>query len=46
MLYDAESGECYDGLSRLALNLNKGAESTLSHLLAVTRLQLIRQKKR
>jgi hypothetical protein len=46
MLYDAKSGECYDGISPLGLNLNKGAESALSYLLAATRLQLIGQQKR
>jgi hypothetical protein len=42
MVYDVKSGECYDGISQLGLNLNKGAESTLSYILAVTRLQLMR----
>jgi hypothetical protein len=41
LVYDVKNGECYDGISRLGLNLNKGAESTLSYILAVTRLQLI-----
>ena len=38
-LYDARSGACYDGISPAGLNLNKGAESTLSYLLAATRLR-------
>ena len=40
-LYDDGTGACYDGLSSSGLNLNKGAESTLSYLLAVTKLQLL-----
>jgi len=38
-LYDARTGACYDGITPAGLNLNQGAESTLSYLLAVTRLQ-------
>jgi hypothetical protein len=40
-LYDTRSGECCDGISPFGLNLNKGAESALSYLLAVTRLEMI-----
>ncbi len=40
-LYDARTGACYDGITPEGLNLNQGAESTLSYLLAVTRLQSI-----
>lgn len=40
-LYDARTGACYDGISPAGLNLNKGAESTLSYLLAITKLRLI-----
>lgn len=40
-LYDAKTGACYDGISPPGVNLNKGAESTLSYLLAVTQLQLV-----
>ena len=37
-LYDEGSGGCYDGLLPECVNLNQGAESTISHLLA--RLEL------
>ena len=40
-LYDARTGACCDGITPESLNLNQGAESTLSYLLAVTRLQSI-----
>lgn len=40
-LYDEKTGACHDGISTTGLNLNKGAESTLSYLLAVTRLRAI-----
>jgi len=35
-VYDNASGGCYDGLTEQGLNLNQGAESILSYLLAVT----------
>jgi hypothetical protein len=38
-VYDAESGACHDGVSSTGLNLNRGAESTISYLLAVTRIR-------
>lgn len=38
-LWDVRTGACYDGLSSHGLNLNQGAESTLSYLLAATSLQ-------
>ncbi len=34
MVYDEATGGCYDGVGRYALNLNQGAESTVSYLLA------------
>tara|TARA_Y100000310_G_scaffold344591_1_gene458178 strand:+ start:4723 stop:6957 length:2235 start_codon:yes stop_codon:yes gene_type:complete len=34
MIYDEVSGGCYDGLGSDALNINQGAESTVSYLLA------------
>ncbi len=40
-LYDARTGACCDGITPEGLNQNQGAESTLSYLLAVTRLQSI-----
>lgn len=33
-VYDSVTGGCYDGLSQHRANLNQGAESTLSYLLA------------
>lgn len=35
-VYDNSTGGCYDGLTEDGLNLNQGAESVLSYLLAVT----------
>jgi len=35
-VYDTATGGCYDGLTEEGLNLNQGAESVLSYLLAVT----------
>ncbi len=34
MVYDEITGGCYDGLGQHTLNLNQGAESTISYLLA------------
>ena len=34
MVYDEVTGGCYDGIGQYALNLNQGAESTISYLLA------------
>ena len=33
-VYDTVTGGCYDGISRQKTNLNQGAESSLSYLLA------------
>jgi glycosyltransferase involved in cell wall biosynthesis len=38
-LIDAETGGCFDGLQREALNQNQGAESTVSLLLSCTELK-------
>jgi hypothetical protein len=38
MVYDPTTGACYDGITPQGLNLNQGAEATISHLLA--RLEL------
>ena len=35
-VYNQATGGCYDGLTEDGVNLNQGAESTLSYLLAVT----------
>ena len=40
MLYDDSTGGCFDGLTREGVNMNQGAESTISYLnarLAITR---------
>jgi hypothetical protein len=34
IVYNPSTGGCYDGLEEYAVNLNQGAESTLSYLLA------------
>ncbi len=34
MMYDEVTGGCFDGLSEETINLNQGAESTISYLLA------------
>jgi hypothetical protein len=38
-LYDYATGGCYDGLTEDGVNLNQGAESILSYLLAITSFQ-------
>ncbi len=42
MLYDEGTGGCYDGLGKHALNLNQGAESTISYLLSRLMLEEIK----
>jgi hypothetical protein len=37
-MYDSESGACCDGLTAEGVNLNQGAESTLSALAALLAL--------
>lgn len=39
MVYDRATGGCYDGLGESQINLNQGAESTTSYLLARLALQ-------
>jgi hypothetical protein len=34
VVYDSTTGGCYDGIGEKAINLNQGAESTISYLLA------------
>jgi len=34
VVYDRTTGGCYDGVGRKFINLNQGAESTISYLLA------------
>ena len=42
-LYDPENGSCCDGITPQGLNLNKGAEATLSYLQARLNLEEIKQ---
>ncbi|PJE51185.1 MAG: hypothetical protein COV29_02840 [Candidatus Yanofskybacteria bacterium CG10_big_fil_rev_8_21_14_0_10_36_16] len=44
MVYDETTGGCYDGIHQNRINLNQGAESTVSYLLA--RLALEKYKKK
>lgn len=44
MVYDEVTGGCYDGLSRNALNLNRGAESTISYLMARLMLEEVKRE--
>ena len=34
MVYNEVTGGCHDGIGQYSLNLNQGAESTLSYLMA------------
>lgn len=43
MVYNESTGGCYDGLSKDTLNLNQGAESTISYLIARLRLEEIKK---
>jgi hypothetical protein len=40
-IYDPHTGACYDGITPKGLNLNQGAESTLTYLLARLNLETI-----
>ena len=42
MIYDEATGGCFDGLSQDTINLNQGAESTISYLLARLSLEEIK----
>ncbi|MGD8507066.1 MAG: glycosyl transferase family 1, partial [Candidatus Bathyarchaeota archaeon] len=39
MVYDPKTGACYDGITPHGLNLNRGAEATISYLLASLELE-------
>ena len=43
MVYDPETGSCCDGITPQGLNLNKGAEATLSYLQARLNLEELKQ---
>jgi len=40
MVYNPKTGGCYDGITPTAVNLNQGAEATVSYLLARLELEL------
>ena len=44
MMYDEATGGCFDGLSEETINLNQGAESTISYLLARLSLEEIKNQ--
>lgn len=46
MIYNENTGGCYDGLGRHTVNLNQGAESTVSYLMARIFLEEQKKKKR
>lgn len=44
IMYDYATGGCYDGLTKIGVNLNEGAESVLVYLLAYLKLAKIIKK--
>jgi glycosyltransferase involved in cell wall biosynthesis len=44
IVYNPCTGGCYDGLEEFHVNLNQGAESTLSYLMARSTLETLRMK--
>ena len=44
IVYNPCTGGCYDGLEELHVNLNQGAESTLSYLMARLTIEISRNK--
>ena len=44
IIYNPKTGECYDGLEKTHVNLNQGAESTVSYLMARMNMEEISQK--
>ncbi|MDR0372140.1 MAG: glycosyltransferase [Nitrososphaerota archaeon] len=43
MVYNPQTGGCYDGISQQYVNMNQGAESSISYLLARLKLEEVRQ---
>jgi hypothetical protein len=39
MVYNSETGGCFDGLSQASVNINQGAESSISYLLARLKIE-------
>jgi glycosyltransferase involved in cell wall biosynthesis len=46
MMYDEATGGCYDGLGKNTVNLNQGAESTISYLTARIFLEELKKEKK
>jgi len=44
MVYNEESGGCYDGLGKHSVNLNQGAESTIEYLLSRLMLEEVKKE--
>jgi len=44
MLYNETTGGCYDGLGKESINLNQGAESTISYLMARLMLEEVKRE--
>ena len=43
MLYNPETGGCFDGLAATTLTMNQGAESSISYLLARLKFEELKQ---
>ncbi|MCW3996854.1 MAG: glycosyltransferase [Candidatus Bathyarchaeota archaeon] len=43
MVYDPQTGGCYDGLNVVNVNMNQGGESSISYLLARLKLEELKQ---
>lgn len=46
MMYEESTGGCFDGLSSSSVNLNQGAESTISYLMARLLLEEFKKEKK
>ncbi len=46
MIYNDSTGGCYDGLGKFSINLNQGAESTVSYLIARIFLEELKRSKK
>ena len=44
IMYDDYTGGCYDGIGQNCININQGAESTISYLLARLSIENIKKK--
>ncbi|MDR1992319.1 MAG: hypothetical protein LBQ98_02300 [Nitrososphaerota archaeon] len=43
MVYNSKTGGCYDGIAQQYVNMNQGAESSISYLLARLKIEEVRQ---